>query len=333
MLTALLFLAALSNAQPAEDKVPGGSIGFGCTSETGPILQEAIMKAGGLAEQCLTRDNLNPSLAKRLQALANKKITTFHCNYDLNPKFAGLTWDGEHGPEIQIDHGEAAPGRTNYSAIQEIDLTVFHELLHAIDTDTKMVGSDLRLHNLGQGIPDAVYGCETACRGYIPPNHGIMGMLNAYEIMTDSQIPELKSWACKPGTPADDCAVVRKFAWLCRNAAPIKVDKKKVRRFKEAYCTLDALEECEPGKCAFDWGSECRSTKCPPVVRPYESNPDSDDSPSPQGFASEVFDLALLIDQSRKIDNGEEKLPKDPLQVEQLGDIRTAMGKCSKFAP
>jgi hypothetical protein len=333
MLAILILLAGISHADSSDDKVQGGRIGLGCTSETAPQLQEAVLKAGALADQCLRRDALNPELADRLKSLRDSNVTTFHCKYNLSTKMAAGTWRGPYGPEIGVDQEEAPPGRMSLPDLQEIDLDVFHELIHAVDKDNAMIGFEPGLHNTVYGFPDVPYSCEFACSGTLRPGSTARGTIGAYELLTDTKLPELKRWPCKPGTPATDCSFVRKYAAVCQNSAPFSVDPKKLQRFKETYCVRNTLANCETGRCAYDWRTECAADRCPPLLNAYIEDIRSKGPSSWQSKASMMFDLAIMIEQVRKEHDGVAEPSKDPKLANELLDVRYATAKCANPNP
>jgi hypothetical protein len=333
MLPTLVLLATIASAATPEDKVLGGRIGFACTSETADQLKEAIIKAGALADQCLRRDKLDPWLGKRLESLRRKNVTTFHCNYNLSTDAAGMTGFNAAGPHVEIDENFSPSDKLSLADIRQIDMTVFHELLHAVDEDDALIGHDADLHNTAFGMPDVVYGCELACAGFIPPDRGAKAALSAYELLTETKIPELRRWRCRPGTSLEDCSFVRKYASICQNGEPFSVDKKKLARFKETTCVLHKLGECQPGKCAYKWSLDCGDDECAPVAKPYIKDIRSQSPTSWQSKATMMFELAKIIDQTRMDYDDVAETMKDPKLANQLLDIRTAAEACAKPNP
>lgn len=215
----------------------------GCDPEMDDAhLDAAVTKAQWLAQTCLIDGKLNPALGRRM--LSPKTGPTYHCDYTL--KNYGRTRKDGAKPKISVNPDKTRPEEnTSDVEMRPIDLTVFHELLHAADDGT--LRGPLFGHNEGAGWPDGIYGCEYVCPGFIDPKSYAPAYLRSYEAM-------VRSIPCPNGSAV--CPDLEKYAWLCANGPPKLTKREELGQayLENAICithnlgSIDAATKIEVAK-------------------------------------------------------------------------------------
>jgi hypothetical protein len=235
--------------KPLPDEYAGAMAAIGaysspmaCYGNDEAHLQEAITKARQLAYTCLIGDErvkggLNPELGRRLVDSDGAHGVSFHCNYLLKNAQASTNSRGSPNIGVKIDEGLRPDQDQSVQEIRSIDITVFHELIHAVDPDDKRLFS-LWAHNRVSPFPDGVYGCEFACGGSMDAYTYVRSKVLVFEALV-RPLPELSGYSCPPEASGSDCSTLKKFAWLCsRNSMPeLSGDEEEgFRMFEDAAC-------------------------------------------------------------------------------------------------
>jgi hypothetical protein len=153
---ALLLLAPAASARADDGGVQGRAVYSieGCKSDKdSEAIRHGVEAAVEKAGTCLKE--LNPKAAEKI--LKGYSVWQYRCGYSPGGEGGHTDLGGPHKATITMTVGKTGNRQYGWES------RVFHEMLHAVDTDYKLAGPPESHNTKHPPNTDAIYGCQLAC--------------------------------------------------------------------------------------------------------------------------------------------------------------------------